>query len=130
MESTGQELGSTFAALEGVMPSLADRVVPPGQNRIVLNYPNFRVRSPHSGHPDVGSIEIRYTAGQAIIDQDSLEGYLAAFRGVTAFAEDVVNRIFQDLNQLANPVSLEVSGKFSSDGDIGLLIRVNTEDNE
>ena len=111
------------------MPQLDSRVVPPGQNRIELTFPNFRVRSPLSGHPDEGSIQIKYQAGISIIDQESLEVYLAAFRGVTAYAEDVVNRIFLDLNQLANPEWLEVVGKFSSDGDIDLTIKVNSDDN-
>lgn len=126
----GVEFEMDDAALSGSMPRLDSRVVPPGQNRIELSFPSFRVRSPLSGHPDVGSIQIKYQAGISIIDQESLEFYLAAFRDVTAYAEDVVNRIFLDLNQLANPEWLEVVGKFSSDGDIDLTIKVNSDDND
>lgn len=119
----------TFQALEKAPLRVAERSVPGGQNRVVLSYPNFRVLSPSSGFPDLGSIDITYTADSQLIDQESLDAYMAAFREATAYGEDTVNRIFRDLQEVISPISLQVVGEFPSEGDIGLRIAVSTDDN-
>jgi len=119
----------SFQALETAPLRVAERLVPGGQNQVVLSYPNFRVRSPSSGFPDLGSVDITYTADSQLIDQESLDAYMAAFRDVTAYGEDTVNRIFKDLQKVISPISLQVIGEFPSDGDIGLRIVVNSDDN-
>jgi 7-cyano-7-deazaguanine reductase len=108
---------------------VARRSVPGAQNRIVLSYPNFQVLSPSSGYPDLGSIEVAYTAAHQLVEQESLDAYMAAFRDVTAYGEDTVNRIFRDLENLIHPIALQVVGEFSSDGDIDLRIVVDSDDN-
>ncbi len=99
------------------------------ENRIELRYPNFRVRSPSTRFPDLGLIEVDYMADLDVVDPSSLDAYIAAYRQVTAFGEDVVNRIFDDLMAICSPRSLIVRGFFVSDENIGLKVEASTEDN-
>ena len=118
-----------FDALASVEIQMTQQLVRGRNNRIQFEFPNFRVRSPSSGFPDQGRIEIVYTANREVMDPSSLEAYIAAYRQVTAFGEDVVNRIFDDLTAICSPRSLTVRGFFVSDGDLDLTVQASTEGN-
>lgn len=87
---------------------------------IELDCPEFSSLCPVTGQPDTARIRIRYIPGEVCLETKALKFYLAAFRNVEAFNEDVVNRILDDLAAAARPVEMAVRGEFASRGGIRL----------
>ena len=71
-----------------------------------------------TGLPDYGSIIVKYQPDQKIIELKSLKFYYLQYRNVGMFYELVVNKILDDLSEVLEPLSMEVTGKFSSRGGI------------
>ena len=87
---------------------------------IHLDCPEFSSLCPVTGQPDSARIQIRYIPGDRCVETKSLKFYLAAFRNFSAFNEDVVNRILEDLTTACQPVEMVVRGSFGSRGGIRL----------
>lgn len=87
---------------------------------IHLDCPEFSSLCPVTGQPDSARIQIRYIPGDRCVETKSLKFYLASFRNFSAFNEDVVNRILEDLTAACQPVELVVRGSFGSRGGIRL----------
>jgi len=85
---------------------------------ITISQPEFTSVCPMTGLPDFGTIEIRYTPDQFIVELKSLKYYLLQFRNVGMFYEHVSNRILDDLVQVLAPKMMEVTGKFTSRGGL------------
>lgn len=80
----------------------------------------FTSLCPVTGQPDFGSIKISYIPDKLCIESKSLKFYLASFRNVGIFHEDLVNTILDDLIELLNPKYIEVFGDFNSRGGIAI----------
>lgn len=87
---------------------------------ITLNCPEFSSLCPVTGQPDSARMVIRYVPGETIVETKSLKFYLASFRNLQAFNEEIVNRILDDLVAALNPQELIVRGEFAPRGGIQL----------
>ena len=108
-----------------VSPDEAKLEVFPNRNSkrdytIRLDYPEFSSLCPVTGQPDSAHLQIRYVPDEVCVETKSLKFYLASFRNLAAFNEDVVNRILDDLVEACSPRQMSVRGKFSPRGGIRL----------
>jgi 7-cyano-7-deazaguanine reductase len=87
---------------------------------ITLDCPEFSSLCPVTGQPDTAHVVIRYIPGESCVETKSLKFYLASFRNLPAFNEEIVNRILDDLVATMNPTELHISGKFGARGGIQL----------
>src|SRR5690554_2802430 len=58
---------------------------------------------PKTGHPDFGTVTLRYVPDHLCVELKSLKLYLQAFRNEGIFYEAVTNRIADDLKRAMNP---------------------------
>jgi 7-cyano-7-deazaguanine reductase len=94
---------------------------------ITISQPEFTSVCPMTGLPDFGTINIRYTPGDFIIELKSLKYYLLQFRNVGMFYEHVSNRILDDLVRALRPKSMEVTGTFTSRGGLTTNVSASYE---
>jgi 7-cyano-7-deazaguanine reductase len=87
---------------------------------ITLDCPEFSSLCPVTGQPDTACLTIRYVPADCCVETKSLKYYLASFRNLPAFNEEIVNRILDDLVKVMEPVEIEVTGEFSPRGGIQL----------
>lgn len=85
---------------------------------ITIRQPEFTSVCPMTGLPDYGTIVIKYTPDQKIVELKSLKFYLLQYRNVGVFYEHLVNRILDDLVSALKPKWMEVQGNFTSRGGI------------
>jgi 7-cyano-7-deazaguanine reductase len=91
---------------------------------IFIQQPEFTSVCPKTGHPDFGTIEIRYIPDKTCIELKSLKLYLQGFRNEGVFYERLVNRILDDLCHLLQPRFMEIVGRFTPRGGISTTIKV------
>ncbi|TAG09585.1 MAG: NADPH-dependent 7-cyano-7-deazaguanine reductase QueF [Verrucomicrobia bacterium] len=117
-------LGQTQHALPA-SPAEATLEVFPNQRAgrhyfITLNCPEFSSLCPVTGQPDTARILIRYVPHELCVETKSLKFYLASFRNLPAFNEEIVNQILDDLVAIMKPKEIMVRGEFSPRGGIQL----------
>ncbi len=95
---------------------------------IELDYPEFSSLCPVTGQPDTAHLTIRYVPGERCVETKSLKFYLASFRNLAAFNEDIVNRVLDDLVAACAPRRMSVSGRFSPRGGIRLTATASFPD--
>jgi 7-cyano-7-deazaguanine reductase len=95
---------------------------------ITLDCPEFSSLCPVTGQPDTAHIVIRYIPAATCVETKSLKFYLASFRNLPAFNEEVVNRILDDLVAAMDPTELHVEGQFGSRGGIQLTCSASHPD--
>ncbi len=94
---------------------------------ITISQPEFTSVCPMTGLPDFGTIIIRYTPDQLIVELKSLKYYLLQFRNVGMFYEHVSNRILDDLVLVLNPKAMEVTGEFTARGGLTTCVSARYE---
>jgi len=87
---------------------------------IDLDCPEFSSLCPVTGQPDSAHIHISYIPAELCVETKSLKYYLASFRNLPSFNEEIVNRILDDLVEVIQPTRMEVVGQFSPRGGISL----------
>jgi 7-cyano-7-deazaguanine reductase len=85
---------------------------------IVIRCPEFTSVCPKTGHPDFGTVTIRYVPDRECIELKSLKLYLFDYRNRGIFYEAAVNRILDDLAGACRPRRMEVEGAFTARGGI------------
>ncbi len=91
----------------------------PGRDyTIEIVCPEFTSLCPKTGHPDFGTITLRYTPGDRCVELKSLKLYLQRYRNHGAFYEAVVNRLLDDLIAACQPRRCQVMGAFTPRGGI------------
>ncbi len=95
---------------------------------IELDYPEFSSLCPVTGQPDTAHLLIRYIPDEKCVETKSLKYYLASFRNLPSFNEDIVNRILDELKAACSPRKLVVRGKFSPRGGIRLTAEARYPD--
>lgn len=95
---------------------------------ITLDCPEFSSLCPVTGQPDTAHIVIRYVPEESCVETKSLKFYLASFRNLPAFNEEVVNRILDDLVGAMQPKEIHIEGKFGSRGGIQLTCSASHPD--
>lgn len=83
---------------------------------------------PKTGHPDFGTITIRYQPAAVCIELKSLKLYLHSFRDEGVFYEAVTNIIRDDLGERMSPAWLQVVTDWRGRG--GIRSRILAEHGE
>jgi 7-cyano-7-deazaguanine reductase len=78
---------------------------------------------PKTGHPDFGSVTLRYAPKDRCVELKSLKLYLQAFRNQGIFYEAVTNRIADDLASAMNPRWMLIRTDWKGRGGIRSTIR-------
>jgi len=89
---------------------------------ITIAMPEFTSICPKTGLPDFGTITIRYRPDKLCLELKSLKGYFTAYRNLGIFYENAVNRILRDIVKACQPVSLKITGDFSTRGGMRSVI--------
>jgi 7-cyano-7-deazaguanine reductase len=87
---------------------------------VTIETSEFSSLCPVTGQPDYAHLHLRYVPGPRCLETKSLKLYLAAFRSVASFNEDIVNRILTELVAACEPKLMVVRGRFSPRGGLQL----------
>jgi len=118
MESVKQANGDS-SILEAFDNPFTDR-----RYTIDIEIPEFTSMCPKTGHPDFGTIFIRYTPDKKCIELKSLKLYMHSWRDKGAFYEHLTNVILDDLVGLLQPGKMSVISDFTPRG--GIVTRITT----
>ncbi len=113
--------------------SILDFFPTPGDTPFVIEHvaEEFTSLCPKTGHPDFGTITLRYvprSASAVCVELKSLKLYYQAFRNEGIFYEAVTNRIRDDLVAAMKPVWLQVRTDWKGRGGIRSVIRAEFGD--
>lgn len=86
--------------------------------------PEFTSLCPKTGHPDFGTLTIRYVPEAKCVELKSLKLYLQEYRNHGAFYEAVTNTILDDLVAVTSPRWMEIEAAFTPRGGIRTTVRV------
>jgi 7-cyano-7-deazaguanine reductase len=87
--------------------------------------PEFTSVCPKTGHPDFGTLTVRYVPDRTCVELKSLKLYLQAFRNEGIFYEHVTNRILDDLVAVLHPRRLTLVAQFTPRGGISSRLTVS-----
>ena len=73
---------------------------------------------PKTGHPDFGSVTLRYEPAAVCVELKSLKLYYQSFRNEGIFYEAVTNQIRDDLRNLMSPRWMQVITEWRGRGGI------------
>ena len=79
---------------------------------------------PITGHPDFGTVTLRYCPDKVCVELKSLKLYLQAYRNKGIFYEAVTNRIADDLATAMEPRWMVVEALFRGRGGIHSRVSV------
>jgi 7-cyano-7-deazaguanine reductase len=96
----------------------------PGRDYVIEHVANeFTSVCPKTGHPDFGTVTVRYVAAQKCIELKSLKLYFQSYRNRGIFYEAVTNEILDHLVRCCAPKWMEVETRWSVRGGIQSVIR-------
>ncbi len=78
---------------------------------------------PITGQPDFYEVTITYIPGKLCLESKSLKLYLFSLRNTGLFAEDMANRILEDLVQACRPRWIQVVCQMNPRGGISLAVK-------
>jgi 7-cyano-7-deazaguanine reductase len=101
-------------------PTLLEYFDSPSDEPFLIEHVNEEFTSvcPKTGHPDFGSITVRYEPMAVCVELKSLKLYCQSFRNEGIFYEAVTNRIRDDLQQGMSPRWLQVVTDWKGRGGI------------
>ncbi len=91
---------------------------------IDISYPEFTCLCPRSGYPDFATIRVAYTPDGLVVELKSLKLYLNSYRDKAISHEGAANQIFNDLERLLKPRTMELTADFNVRGNVKTIIRV------
>ena len=102
----------------------------PSDTPFVIEHVNEEFTSvcPKTGHPDFGTIILRYQPAAVCVELKSLKMYYQSFRNEGIFYEAVTNQIRDDLAATMSPVWLQVVTDWKGRG--GIRSRITAEHGE
>ncbi|MFW5653229.1 MAG: preQ(1) synthase [Planctomycetota bacterium] len=105
----------------------------PSDDPFVIEHVNeeFTSQCPLTGHPDFGTITLRYQPASPngrCVELKSLKLYYQSFRTEGIFYEAVTNRIRDDLTELMQPTWLQIITNWKGRGGIRSVIRASAGD--
>lgn len=91
-----------------------------GRSAILIEHVNEEFTSvcPKTGHPDFGTITLRYEPRAVCVELKSLKLYYQSFRNEGIFYEDVTSRICRDLADAMSPSWLQIVTDWRGRGGI------------
>ncbi len=102
-----------------------DNPYPGREYEVYIYQPEFTSLCPKTGHPDFGTIEIRYVPADKCIELKSLKLYLQTYRNDGVFYEKLTNQILDHLVEVTMPRRMEVKAIFTPRGGISTTITVD-----
>jgi len=101
-------------------PELLEYFDSPTDTPFLIEHVNEEFTSvcPKTGHPDFGTITIRYEPAAVCVELKSLKLYYQSFRNEGIFYEAVTNRIRDDLAEGMSPRWLQVITEWRGRGGI------------
>lgn len=101
-------------------PSLLETFPTPTDVPFVIEHisDEFTSVCPKTGHPDFGSITLRYSPGKTCVELKSLKLYYQSFRNEGIYYEAVTNRLRDDLVKAMQPRWLELITDWKGRGGI------------
>lgn len=90
---------------------------------IEIIQPEFTSLCPRTGHPDFGTITVRYVPAAKCVELKSLKLYFQSYRNEGIFYEDVTNVILDDLVKLLKPKRMDVVSEWTARGGIRTTVR-------
>lgn len=101
-------------------PELLEYFDSPADTPFLIEHVNEEFTSvcPKTGHPDFGTITIRYEPAAVCVELKSLKLYCQSFRNEGIFYEAVTNRIRDDLVEGMSPRWLQVITEWRGRGGI------------
>lgn len=94
---------------------------------ITFQTSEFTSLCPITGQPDFATVKIEYIPEALCVESKSLKLYLFSFRQTGTFYEEIVNRIYTDLDGLLKPRRLVVNGDFTARGGIASSVKIDSE---
>lgn len=85
---------------------------------------------PKTGHPDFGTVTLRYVPGKLCVELKSLKLYLQAYRNEGIFYEAVTNKIADDLAERMSPKWMLLRTDWTGRGGVHSSIEVEVGGNE
>jgi len=79
---------------------------------------------PKTGHPDFGTVTVRFMPGATCVELKSLKLYIQSFRNEGIFYEAVTNQIANDLDAAMKPKWMQVQTDWAGRGGIRSVITV------
>jgi len=89
---------------------------------IEIVQPEFTSVCPKTGHPDFGTLTIRYVPDATCIELKSLKLYLQGYRDKGIYYEAATNAILDDLVAACAPRWMELTGAFTARGGISTTV--------
>ena len=92
----------------------------PGETPHVIEHRHEEFTSvcPKTGHPDFGTILVRYQPAAVCVELKSLKLYFHAFRNEGMFFEAVTNKIRDDLARTMSPAWLQIVTDWKGRGGV------------
>jgi len=92
----------------------------PGETPYVIEHRHEEFTSvcPKTGHPDFGTILVRYQPAAVCVELKSLKLYFHAFRNEGMFFEAVTNKIRDDLARTMSPAWLQIVTDWKGRGGV------------
>ena len=101
----------------------------PGRGYVIEHVADeFTSVCPKTGHPDFGSVTLRYVPDKQCVELKSLKLYYQGFRNEGIFYEAVTNRIADDLARAMAPRWMVVTTDWKGRGGIRSRISVEVGD--
>ena len=89
---------------------------------ISIQLPEFTCKCPFSGYPDFAKLNIIYQPNAKVYELKSLKLYINNFRDQKISHEEVVNKIMDDLVDIANPHWLHLHADFNPRGNVSMKL--------
>ncbi|MDZ4831287.1 MAG: preQ(1) synthase [Phycisphaerae bacterium] len=101
-------------------PSLLEFFDSPSETPFLIEHVNEEFTSvcPKTGHPDFGTITLRYVPSAVCVELKSLKLYCQSFRNEGIFYEAVTNQIRDDLAEAMSPAWMQVITDWKGRGGI------------
>ena len=99
----------------------------PNQKRfyeISIELPEFTCKCPFSGYPDFAKLNIIYQPNKKVYELKSLKLYINNFRDLKISHEEVVNRIMDDLLNIAAPHWIHLNADFNPRGNVSMKLDI------
>jgi 7-cyano-7-deazaguanine reductase len=101
----------------------------PGRDYVIEHVADqFTSVCPKTGHPDFGTVTVRFVPDARCVELKSLKLYLQSFRNEGIFYEAVTNRIADDLARAMAPRWMVVETNWRGRGGITSRVRVEVGD--
>ena len=110
--------------------SLLETFETPTETPFLIEHINEEFTSvcPVTGHPDFGTIVLRYEPATTCIELKSLKLYHQSFRNEGIFYEAVTNKMRDDLAECMQPAWMQVITKWKGRGGIRSMITASFGD--